>query len=58
MNPVRALGPAGAAENYRKIGIYMIAPPLGAVAGAATYTAVKLRDTDADPPRPVRSFRR
>ena len=44
MNPVRTLGPAVAAGNYRGLWIYMVAPPLGALAGAATYTAVKLSD--------------
>ncbi|CAN1177848.1 Probable aquaporin NIP5-1 [Linum perenne] len=58
MNPVRTLGPAVATENYKKLWIYLVAPTLGAIAGAGTYTAVKLHDTDADPPRPVRSFRR
>ncbi|CAN1744407.1 Probable aquaporin NIP5-1 [Linum perenne] len=58
MNPVRTLGPAVASENYKKLWIYLVAPTLGAIAGAGTYTAVKLHDTDADPPRPVRSFRR
>ncbi|KAK4769176.1 hypothetical protein SAY86_027326 [Trapa natans] len=58
MNPVRTLGPAVAAGNYRAIWIYLIAPTLGGLAGAGTYTIVKLRDTEADPPRQVRSFRR
>ncbi|PON83065.1 Major intrinsic protein [Trema orientale] len=44
MNPVRTLGPAIASGNYRRLWIYMVAPPLGALAGAATYTAVKLSD--------------
>ncbi|KAM7266232.1 hypothetical protein ACFE04_004129 [Oxalis oulophora] len=57
MNPVRTLGPAIAAGNYRKIWIYILAPTLGALAGATTYSMVKLRDEDADPPRQVRSFR-
>jgi aquaporin NIP len=58
MNPVRTLGPAIAAGNYKKIWIYLVAPTLGAVVGAGAYTLVKLRDDEADPPRPVRSFRR
>ncbi|WCJ38941.1 Aquaporin NIP3-1 [Euphorbia peplus] len=58
MNPVRTLGPAIAAGNYRSLWIYMVAPTLGALAGAGTYTAVKLRDDKVDPPRQVRSFRR
>ncbi|XP_062099723.1 probable aquaporin NIP5-1 [Humulus lupulus] len=44
MNPVRTIGPAIARGNYRGIWMYMVAPPLGAIVGAATYTAVKLHD--------------
>ncbi|KAF5729821.1 aquaporin NIP5-1 [Tripterygium wilfordii] len=58
MNPVRTLGPAVAAGNYRALWIYLVAPTLGALAGAATYTAVKLRADEANPPRQARSFRR
>ncbi|TXG50159.1 hypothetical protein EZV62_022683 [Acer yangbiense] len=59
MNPVRTLGPAVAAGNYKSLWIYILAPTLGALAGAGTYTAVKLREDEVtDPPRQVRSFRR
>ncbi|KAF3436582.1 hypothetical protein FNV43_RR23674 [Rhamnella rubrinervis] len=58
MNPVRTLGPAVAAGNYKSLWIYLVAPTLGAVAGAATYTAVKLRGDEVELPRQVRSFRR
>lgn len=58
MNPVRTLGPAVAAGNYKQLWIYLVAPTLGAIAGAGTYTAVKLRGEDAELPRQVRSFRR
>ncbi|KAI9098481.1 hypothetical protein K1719_025106 [Acacia pycnantha] len=58
MNPVRTLGPAVAARNYMHVWIYLIAPTLGALAGAGVYTLVKLRDHEAEPPRQVRSFRR
>ncbi|XP_062201618.1 aquaporin NIP3-1-like [Phragmites australis] len=58
MNPVRTLGPAVAAGNYRQLWIYLLAPTLGAVAGAGVYTAVKLRGVDGETPRPQRSFRR
>ncbi|GFS32014.1 NOD26-like intrinsic protein 5;1 [Actinidia rufa] len=58
MNPVRTLGPAVAAGNYTSIWIYLVAPTLGAVAGAGIYTAVKLQGEDVEPPRQVRSFRR
>ncbi|XP_014524030.1 aquaporin NIP6-1-like [Vigna radiata var. radiata] len=42
MNLVRTLGLAIATNNYKDIWIYMIAPVLGALASACTYTAVKL----------------
>ncbi|CAN4075846.1 unnamed protein product [Withania somnifera] len=59
MNPVRTLGPAVAAGNYKSLWIYLVAPTLGAVAGAAVYTLVKLRGDDTtETPRQVRSFRR
>ncbi|KAI4352772.1 hypothetical protein L6164_006993 [Bauhinia variegata] len=58
MNPVRTLGPAIAAGNYKHVWIYLVAPTLGALAGAGVYTMVKLREDEADPPRQVRSFRR
>ncbi|CAJ1976892.1 unnamed protein product [Sphenostylis stenocarpa] len=58
MNPVRTLGPAVAAGNYKHIWIYLVAPTLGALAGAGVYTLVKLRENEAEPPRQVRSFRR
>lgn len=51
MNPVRTLGPAVAAGNYKGLWMYMVAPPLGAIAGAATYTVLKLRGYEAEPPR-------
>ncbi|EXC35012.1 putative aquaporin NIP5-1 [Morus notabilis] len=44
MTPVRTLGPAVAAGNYKGMRIYTVAPLLGALAGAATYTAMKLLD--------------
>ncbi|KAL8544819.1 hypothetical protein ACS0TY_005145 [Phlomoides rotata] len=58
MNPVRTLGPAVAAGNYKSLWIYLVAPTLGAVAGAAIYTLVKLRGEEEPEPRQVRSFRR
>ncbi|KAL1803095.1 hypothetical protein DCAR_0934766 [Daucus carota subsp. sativus] len=58
MNPIRTLGPAIAAGNYEGIWIYMVAPTLGALTGAAIYTSVKLRDDEVQPSRSVRSFRR
>lgn len=59
MNPVRTLGPAVATGNYKHIWLYLVAPTLGALAGAGVYTLVKLPDVEAhEPPRPARSFRR
>ncbi|XP_027341680.1 aquaporin NIP6-1-like [Abrus precatorius] len=59
MNPVRTLGPAIAANNYKGIWIYLIAPILGALGGAGTYTAVKLpQEDDNAKARASISFRR
>ena len=61
MNPVRTLGPAVAANNYKAIWVYMTAPILGALCGAGTYTAVKLPEEDGEnheKPSTTRSFRR
>ncbi|GAB4848906.1 Probable aquaporin NIP5-1 [Ancistrocladus abbreviatus] len=58
MNPVRTLGPAVAAGNYREVWIYLVAPTIGALGGAAVYKLIQLRDDEAEPPRQVRSFRR
>lgn len=59
MNPVRTLGPAVAAGNYKQIWLYLVAPTLGALAGAGIYKLVQLREEDVDTPaRQVRSFRR
>lgn len=48
MNPVRTLGPAVAANNYKAIWVYLTAPILGALSGAGTYTVVKLPKEDGD----------
>ncbi|XP_024995017.1 probable aquaporin NIP5-1 [Cynara cardunculus var. scolymus] len=55
MNPVRTLGPAIATGNYTMIWIYLLAPTLGALAGAAVYTLVKLPAVEGEQQR---SFRR
>ena len=56
MNPVRTLGPAVAAGNYRQIWIYLVAPTLGALFGTAIYTTVKLTDENGETPPQVQSF--
>ncbi|KAF7814487.1 aquaporin NIP6-1 [Senna tora] len=61
MNPVRTLGPAIAANNYKAIWVYLIAPILGALGGAGIYTAVKLPEEDGETQGKAstpRSFRR
>nr|AMW03273.1 aquaporin NIP [Tamarix hispida] len=57
MNPVRTLGPAIAAGNYKQIWVYLLAPTLGALFGAAIYKLVQIREED-EPPRRMRSFQR
>ncbi|KAF2569946.1 hypothetical protein F2Q68_00026471 [Brassica cretica] len=40
-----------ASGNYRSLWVYLVAPTLGAISGAAVYTGVKLNDNVSDPPR-------
>ncbi|OEL26418.1 Aquaporin NIP3-2 [Dichanthelium oligosanthes] len=42
MNPARTVGPAIATGRYSQIWIYMVATPLGAIAGTGAYAAIKL----------------
>uniref|UniRef100_A0ACD5WJ37 Uncharacterized protein n=1 Tax=Avena sativa TaxID=4498 RepID=A0ACD5WJ37_AVESA len=42
MNPARTIGPAIVTGRYSKIWVYLLATPLGAVAGAGAYVAIKL----------------
>ncbi|CAL5008502.1 unnamed protein product [Urochloa decumbens] len=41
MNPARTIGAALATGRYKDIWVYLVAPPLGAIAGAGTYTLNK-----------------
>ncbi|WVZ95076.1 hypothetical protein U9M48_040881 [Paspalum notatum var. saurae] len=41
MNPARTIGAALATGKYKDIWVYLLAPPLGAIAGAGTYTLIK-----------------
>lgn len=61
MNPVRTLGPAIAARNFKGVWIYFIAPVLGALCGAGVYAAIKLPEEDEEAlkqPSAAQSFRR
>ncbi|CAL5008501.1 unnamed protein product [Urochloa decumbens] len=42
MNPARTLGPAIASGTYTKIWVYMVGPPLGAIAGTGAYVALRI----------------
>ncbi|KAJ1267246.1 hypothetical protein BS78_07G042000 [Paspalum vaginatum] len=42
MNPARTIGPAIATGRYTQFWIYMVATPLGAIAGTGAYVAIKL----------------
>ncbi|KAL5992426.1 hypothetical protein ACLOJK_013344 [Asimina triloba] len=44
MNPARSIGPAIVAKHYHSLWIYVVAPVLGAIAGAATYTLLQIPD--------------
>ncbi|OEL26421.1 Aquaporin NIP3-3 [Dichanthelium oligosanthes] len=41
MNPARTIGAALATGKYKDIWVYLLAPPLGAIAGAGAYTLIK-----------------
>lgn len=41
MNPARSLGPALVSGEFSGLWIYLLAPPLGAAAGALAYTLVR-----------------
>jgi MIP family channel proteins len=41
LNPARSLGPALVSGELRALWIYLVAPPLGAVAGALTYRLLR-----------------
>jgi aquaporin NIP len=41
MNPARTIGAAVATGKYKDIWVYLVAPTLGAIAGAGTYTLIK-----------------
>ncbi|XP_078437855.1 putative aquaporin NIP5-1 [Wolffia australiana] len=58
MNPVRTLGPAIATGNFDHLWIYLLAPPAGAVVGAAAYTIIKLTEEESQPRRQTRTFGR
>ncbi|CAO2210154.1 unnamed protein product [Urochloa humidicola] len=42
MNPARTVGPAIATGTYTKIWVYMLAPPLGGIAGTGAYVALRI----------------
>ncbi|XP_044972905.1 aquaporin NIP3-3-like isoform X2 [Hordeum vulgare subsp. vulgare] len=42
MNPARTIGPAIVMGRYTRIWVYLLAQPLGAIAGAGSYVAIKL----------------
>ncbi|KAG8046493.1 hypothetical protein GUJ93_ZPchr0008g12579 [Zizania palustris] len=42
MNPARTIGPAIATGRYTQIWVYLVATPLGAIAGTGAYYAIKL----------------
>lgn len=40
MNPARSLGTAIATGTYTKLWVYIVAPPLGGIAGSGAYHAL------------------
>ncbi|KAI3407751.1 uncharacterized protein J3R85_020786 [Psidium guajava] len=41
MNPARSLGPAIVSNHYKGIWIYLLAPTMGAISGAAVYNTIR-----------------
>lgn len=50
MNPMRSLGPAIVANKYDAIWIYIIAPPVGALAGTWTHTMLQIQSSQSSHP--------
>lgn len=50
MNPARSLGPAIVFGKYTGLWIYLLAPTLGAIAGAWVYNIIRFTD------KPVREI--
>ena len=44
MNPARSLGPAIVSHEYKGLWIYIVAPILGAMAGAWVYNVIRYTD--------------
>ncbi|XP_030547301.1 nodulin-26-like [Rhodamnia argentea] len=44
LNPARSLGPAIVSNNYKGIWIYLLAPTVGAILGAAVYNTIRFTD--------------
>jgi aquaporin NIP len=42
MSPMRSLGPALVANKYDNVWIYLIAPPIGALAGTWTHSLLQI----------------
>lgn len=50
MNPARSLGPAIMAWKFKDIWIYILAPSVGAVAGALMFRFLRLQDQHCNSP--------
>jgi glycerol uptake facilitator-like aquaporin len=55
MNPARSLGPALVSGDLHALWVYLVAPPLGAAAGALAYQFVRAESPgDTQPVRKER----
>ncbi|KAL2469948.1 putative aquaporin NIP7-1 [Abeliophyllum distichum] len=49
MNPARSLGPALVSWKFDDLWIYLVAPTIGAIAGASTYRILRLQGWSCEP---------
>lgn len=58
MNPARSLGPAIVSKQYKGIWIYLLAPTMGAITGAAVYNTIRFTNKPLREVVPSGSFLR
>jgi aquaporin NIP len=54
MNPARSIGPALVSGDLTHLWIYVLAPPIGAIAAALVYRSLRLNSSPAPPNPPMK----